>query len=156
MHSNISVAKVPSLKVVVDGIGAKDSTRFWLNHPIRWVQVIGIIVALVQKENADTVLRIAFIPSSDLVDDSSGATIELVISKEEHRRKMPDVEYDERQERLWKRRRKPGHMDVGTLIKVKGEIQEKWNIRKINVMKLGIYRMDVFDDRYCDGSECGN
>ena len=31
--------------------------RFWLNHPIRWVQVIGIIVALTQKETSDIILR---------------------------------------------------------------------------------------------------
>lgn len=92
------------------------------------------------------------------MDDSSGDTIELVISKEkeEIRRKMPDVTYDERQERLWKRRRKPGHLDIGSLIKVKGEIQEKWNIRKINVMKLGTYPEGITDDRYRDGSKCGD
>jgi hypothetical protein len=72
------------------------------------------------------------------VDDSSGVTIELVISEEEHRKKMPDIDDEEIQQRLWKRRRKPGHLDIGSLIKVKGEIRENWNIRKIHVMKLGI------------------
>ena len=51
---------------------------------------------------------------------------------------MPDRDFDEGQERLWKRRRKPGTIDVGSLIKVKGEIREKWKIRKIDVMKMGI------------------
>ena len=72
------------------------------------------------------------------VDDSSGETIELVITKDENRSMMPDREYEEAQERLWKRTRKAGRVDVGSLIKVKGEIQEKWKIRKIHVMKLGI------------------
>ena len=79
------------------------------------------------------------------MDDSSGATIELVVSDEEQRKKKPDIEDEERQERLWKRRRKPGHMDIGSLIKVKGEIREKWNIRKIHVMKLGISPWNVID-----------
>ena len=39
---------------IVDGA---DSVRFWLNHPIRWVQVVGIIVALTQKEKIDVILR---------------------------------------------------------------------------------------------------
>jgi len=75
--------------------------------------------------------------SQGLVDDSSGETIELVVSEEEHRRMMPDTEDNEMQERLWKRRRKEGRVHVGSLIKVKGEIREKWKIRKIKVMKLG-------------------
>jgi len=73
------------------------------------------------------------------VDDSSGETIELVVTQDEHRSMMPDLEDQEIQERLWKRRRKPGRIEVGSLIKVKGEIQEKWKIRKIHVMKLGIF-----------------
>jgi hypothetical protein len=73
------------------------------------------------------------------VDDSSGETIELVITQDEHRSMMPDLEDQEMQERLWKRRQKSGRIDVGSLIKVKGEIQEKWKIRKIHVMKLGIF-----------------
>ena len=50
---------------------------------------------------------------------------------------MPNYEEDEFQERLWKRRRKEGRLHVGSLIKVKGEIREKWKVRKIHVMKLG-------------------
>ena len=38
---------------ILDGA---DSVRFWLNHPIRWVQVVGIIVALTQKEKIDVIL----------------------------------------------------------------------------------------------------
>jgi hypothetical protein len=72
------------------------------------------------------------------VDDSSGETIELVVQQEDHRAMMPDHEYEEKQARLWKRRRKPGSIDVGDLIKVKGEMVERWRVRKVNVMKLGI------------------
>jgi hypothetical protein len=72
------------------------------------------------------------------VDDSSGQTIELVVTQGGHRLMMPDRDFDEAQERLWKRSRKPGRIDVGSLIKVKGEIREKWKIRKIDVMKMGI------------------
>jgi hypothetical protein len=89
------------------------------------------------------------------VDDSSGETIELVVGKEEHRKMMPDREDEETQERLWKRRVKPGKLDVGILIKVKGEIVEKWGIRKLHVMKLGI-TLRRFNKRYCDGSEFGD
>jgi len=71
------------------------------------------------------------------VDDASGETIELVVEQEDLRAMMPDQEYDERQLRLWKRRRKPGRIDVGDLIKVKGELVEKWKVRRLNVMKLG-------------------
>jgi hypothetical protein len=38
-------------------IDYSDSTRFWLNHPIRWVQVVGIVVAVAQKEEHDVLLR---------------------------------------------------------------------------------------------------
>src|SRR5437762_8437984 len=54
---------------------------------------------------------------------------------------MPDREFDEGQERVWKRRRKPGRIDVGSIIKVKGEMKEKWKIRKIHVMKMGIPKL---------------
>lgn len=50
---------------------------------------------------------------------------------------MPDRDDEEQQERLWKRRRKPGTIDVGSLIKVKGEIREHWGVQKVHVMKLG-------------------
>lgn len=73
------------------------------------------------------------------MDDSSGETIELVVPKDKYESMMPKLEDQEMQERLWKRRRKPGTIDVGSLIKVKGEIREKWKIRKIHVMKLGIF-----------------
>jgi hypothetical protein len=72
-----------------------------------------------------------------VVDDSSGETIELVATKDEHKKMVPDQEYEEKQARLWKRRPKAGIIEVGSLIKVKGEIQEKWSVRKIHVMKLG-------------------
>lgn len=38
-------------------IDSSDSTHFWLNHPIRWVQVVGIVVAVTQKEEHDVLLR---------------------------------------------------------------------------------------------------
>jgi len=38
-------------------VGDKDSVRFWLNHPVRWVQVVGVVVAITQKEKADSILR---------------------------------------------------------------------------------------------------
>ena len=71
------------------------------------------------------------------VDDSSGATIELVLTHQEHRDMFPKADYEEYQERLWKRTMKPGNIYIGSLIKVKGEIQETWQMRKIHVMKLG-------------------
>jgi hypothetical protein len=120
-----------------------ENIRFWLNHPIRWVQVIGIIIALTQKEKSDVLLRKTSIITNVEVDDSSGETIELVIAQEEHRKMMPDRDDDEAQERLWKRRRKHGHIDVGSLIKVKGEIIERWHVRKVHVMKLGISSSDA-------------
>lgn len=77
------------------------------------------------------------------MDDSSGETIELIIAQDEHRSMMPDREDEEAQERLWKRRRKEGRLGVGSLIKVKGEIREKWKVRKIHVMKLGIHSKNL-------------
>src|SRR5271170_4918430 len=107
-------APSPSNKCLESG-----STRFWLNHPIRWVQVIGVVVALTPKEKNDIIIRLSsfcifrFFGGVDadlgvggIVDDSSGETIELVITQEEHRSMMPDPEFDDLQERLWKRRRK--------------------------------------------------
>ena len=38
-------------------VGDRNSVRFWLNHPIRWVQVIGVVVSITQKEKADSILR---------------------------------------------------------------------------------------------------
>jgi hypothetical protein len=59
MHSKRSPVKVLQVKSPLTWVGAGDSTRFWLNHPIRWVQVIGIIVAHTEKEKADIVLRMS-------------------------------------------------------------------------------------------------
>jgi hypothetical protein len=59
MHSKTSPVKVLQLGPSLTEVGAGDSTSFWLNHPIRWVQVIGIIVALTQKEKADIILRMS-------------------------------------------------------------------------------------------------
>jgi len=71
---------------------------------------------------------------------------------------MPDREFDEGQERVWKRRRKPGRVDVGSIIKVKGEMKEKWKIRKIHVMKMGIPKLkkEGVDVRYCYRSKYRN
>jgi hypothetical protein len=52
----------------------------------------------------------------------------------------------EEEARVWKRRRKAGVVEVGDLIKVKGEIQEKWKIRRILVMKLGIAIRNCADE----------
>ena len=115
-----------------------DSVRFWLNYPIRWIQVVGIIVALTQKEKADIILCFSFQKVwLTEVDDASGETIELVVQQQEHRAMMPDRDDEEFQARLWKRRRKAGRIEVGDLIKVKGELLEKWKVRRLNVMKLG-------------------
>lgn len=73
-----------------------------------------------------------------VVDDASGETIELIVTQQNHRDMMSDAEDEEKQERSWTRRREPGKINLGSLVKVKGEIEEKWNIRRIQVMKLGI------------------
>ena len=90
------------------------------------------------------------------VDDASGETIEIVMEEEQHRAMMPDQEDEELQARLWKRGRKPGRIDVGDVIKVKGELVEKWKVRRLKVMKLGIPRTSGGCDngRYRGGSEC--
>ena len=79
---------------------------------------------------------------SILIDDSSGATIEVVLSRDEDKRKLPDYEGQEEQERYWKRSIKQGILDVGTLVKVKGELREKWRVRKLKGLKLGIFPFD--------------
>src|SRR5271156_4793134 len=74
----------PSLHLNSNILDAGDSVRFWLNHPIRWVQVVGIIVALTQKEKLDVILRTNQVDSLlTEVDDSSGETIELVVQQDE-------------------------------------------------------------------------
>ena len=72
------------------------------------------------------------------VDDSSGATIELVLSDGALREMMPKLDDEEAKVKYWKRNRKPNSLEVGDLVKVKGELRERWNIRRIHVMKLGI------------------
>ena len=72
------------------------------------------------------------------MDDSSGATIELLLSDEIHRAMLPTIEDEEKKEKNWIYNRKAGSVEVGDLIKVKGELHERWKIRKIRVMKLGI------------------
>ena len=74
------------------------------------------------------------------MDDSSGETIELLVTDGELMRKKPDRDDQDYQSRLWKRRLKPETMDVGSLIKVKGEIVERWGIRKIQAMKIGMHK----------------
>ena len=78
-----------------------------------------------------------------LVDDASGETIELIVTQQNHRDMLPNAEDEEKQDRSWIRRRGPGKINLGSLIKVKGEIEEKWNIRRIQVMKLGILFYEV-------------
>jgi hypothetical protein len=74
----------------------------------------------------------------DVVDDSSGATIELVLSDDAHRAMLPSINDEEEKEKQWIRPRRLHSLELGDLIKVKGELRERWNVRKLQVMKLGM------------------
>jgi hypothetical protein len=73
------------------------------------------------------------------VDDASGETIELILSQKEHRDLLTNSEEEEQRERYWKYTQKPKTIYLGSLVKVKGELIERWHVRKIQVMKLGIH-----------------
>lgn len=90
--------------------------------------MVGIIVALTPRENDPSIL----------LDDSSGATIEVILTRDEDKAKWVNYEDQENQERYWKPPQKSGILDVGTLVKVKGELREKWRVRKLHALKLGI------------------
>lgn len=72
------------------------------------------------------------------MDDSSGATIELVLSDDALRIMMPKLDDEEAKVKYWKHDRRSNSLEVGDLVKVKGELRERWNVRRIHVMKLGI------------------
>jgi len=93
------------------------------------------------KENTDVLLRIAPYHTSLIsVDDSSGATIEVVLSENEHRSMMPSMEHEEKKgKEAWGWKHKPNSLEVGDLIKVKGELRERWSIRRLYAMKLGMH-----------------
>jgi len=95
------------------------TARFWLNHPIRWVHIVGVIVALNPRDTDPSIL----------LDDSSGATIEVVLDDTS---KFPKEE-----KQYWKPPKTSG-MDVGTCVQVKGELVEKWRIRKLRALKVGM------------------
>lgn len=75
--------------------------RFWLNHPIRWIQLVGIVVGVLIKPSFAEIL----------IDDGSGHTIEAYVSGAAAETLKVDFEHDS------------CSVDISTLLKVKGTVK---------------------------------
>ncbi|EMR09960.1 hypothetical protein PNEG_01718 [Pneumocystis murina B123] len=108
------VKDVYTLKVVE---GFEDSPAlFWLNHPIRWVHLFGVVVGLEKREKGDFVS----------LDDSSGRIIELILKERHHRHLIPAFPEEN------------GLLDIGMRIKVRGTLSRLHGSRRISVIKLDV------------------
>ncbi|KAG5437571.1 hypothetical protein PCK2_001000, partial [Pneumocystis canis] len=87
---------------------------FWLNHPIRWVHLLGVVVAMEKREEKDLII----------LDDASGRIIELVLKEDQHRQLVPEISDT------------PGLLEIGTRIKVRGTFSRFRGRRQIRVIKL--------------------
>ncbi|KAG4301669.1 hypothetical protein PCANB_001879 [Pneumocystis canis] len=87
---------------------------FWLNHPIRWVHLLGVVVAMEKREKKDLIA----------LDDASGRIIELVLKEDQHRQLVPELSDT------------PGLLEIGTRIKVRGTFFRSHGRRQIRVIKL--------------------
>lgn len=111
------VKDVYTLKVVE---GFEDSPAlFWLNHPIRWVHLLGVVVAVEKREKRDFIA----------LDDSSGRIIELILKERQHRRLISTFPEEN------------SLLEIGMRIRVRGTFSRFRELRRISVIKL-----DVIDD----------
>ncbi|KAG5517920.1 hypothetical protein PMAC_000375 [Pneumocystis sp. 'macacae'] len=104
-------------------------TLFWLNHPIRWVHLMGVVVAMERYEKRD------FVASNMLtVDDASGQIAELILKEDKHRQLIPEMPDAE------------GLLEIGTRIRVRGTFIRFHGRRQIRVIKLGTKKRNVIND----------
>ncbi|KAG4304943.1 hypothetical protein PORY_001618 [Pneumocystis oryctolagi] len=89
---------------------------FWLNHPIRWVHLLGVVVAVERHEKRDFVS----------LDDASGRIAELVLKEDKHRQLVPEVPDA------------AGPLEIGTCIRVRGTFLRFRGRRQIQVVKLEV------------------
>lgn len=111
---------------------------FWLNHPIQWVRLVGMIVQIDMVANGKYVLL--------TLDDSSGANIEVRIERKESGRSQHGKEYTTHTTLDNVRvtinmnlptvllEQKP--LDIGSIIMAEGTIGKYWTGRQLILKRL--------------------
>ena len=102
------------------------SVFYMLNHPIRWVQVVGRIVVAEAREQKDLIV----------LDDGSSATVDIWIGEEKIRKSILLTRDDED---LWiqPKKRQEVALCPGDCIKIKGELMQTWyGVRQVEVFEL--------------------
>ncbi|KAM0801416.1 hypothetical protein BDR22DRAFT_820552 [Usnea florida] len=118
---------------------------FHLNHPIKWIRLVGVIVAL-------DIYPTRWIA---LLDDSSGATIEITCgrpgptptTRNAHSTSMPDSAMEpKKNDALTKGISATGRavdlsgVDIGTVVKVKGGVGSFRDVRQMLLERISIIR----------------
>ena len=116
--------------------GQTPSIYFHLNHPIRWVRLVGVVVAF-------DVFDYRYIM---VLDDSSGENIEVTCGREKEQ--SADVKLETQQRKVAKIDSKMGKsamgntvdlngVDVGTVVKVKGTVGSFRGMKQVQLERLG-------------------
>ncbi|KAL9005537.1 MAG: hypothetical protein Q9188_001698 [Gyalolechia gomerana] len=142
----MSSRRVVGLKVnIVEG----QNTYFHLNHPIRWIRLVGVIVALDVYPN-----RVAM-----TLDDSSGLTIDVFCRKEINTAPVTDTTVDRHGAIKLNSicdKENGGHVyttnegykinlrgiDVGSVVKVKGGISEFRGEKQLTLERICVFAPD--------------
>lgn len=110
---------------------------FYLNHPIQFVNLAGVVVSCEEWQEKRWIL---------VVDDGSGATIEVTCLKPQRKgaegeevgveRKV--LEEGEWVEEKWAREEIIASLEVGSVIKVKGKIGAFRDVRQIQLERIAV------------------
>ncbi|BFZ62207.1 hypothetical protein YB2330_003290 [Saitoella coloradoensis] len=91
--------------------------RFYLNHPIKFVSIVGIVIGIIIREKYSLIA----------VDDSSGSTIDLRVEKEKYKHLVDQCEDAD-----------VGPYKVGTIVKSNGIIMDHFGIRQLAIESLHV------------------
>ncbi|KXX81558.1 CST complex subunit STN1 [Madurella mycetomatis] len=106
---------------------------FYLNHPIKWVRIAGVVVAVDDRQNKVTYT----------IDDGSGATIECVVNLQ--RRVVSETATTAGQAASKPNEAQPipvvdAPIDIGHTIDIKGSVSTWWESRQIRAEKISHLR----------------
>lgn len=113
----------------------KAQLLFYLNHPVQYVQVVGVVVAF--DENFDKFWNLT-------VDDGSGEVIDCVCWKPEKEQvrlaggqdggaKLENIDVEQQ-----RREQVIEGIDIGTVVRVKGTVTSFRDVRQIKIERLNI------------------
>ncbi|ROW03544.1 hypothetical protein VSDG_01464 [Cytospora chrysosperma] len=100
---------------------------FHLNHPVRWVRITGVVVA-VDEFGTRRIYT---------VDDSSGVCIECTVDLPKF---GPSIKLDSKEQPVTGKARVPDEVDVGTLVDIRGGLTLFRGNKQIKIEKATIIR----------------